>query len=191
DVTLSIPPDEFFPLDVEVTRDGVTTISSVTSTDYTTKITLAPLPLGPRPITIQVADRDGQASGQTISVNGLDAAAPHLVVEFPPPSANVVGDATGNATVSMHGTAADAQSGMAGGSAGVAWALSPDGPRTAAHAVTDGDFTAWRADVLLPGLGAHTIHVWATDAAGNTMAAPPAGPAVANTPHPPLTPPLP
>ena len=172
DVTLSIPPDEFFPLDVEVTRDEVTTTSSVTSTDYTTKITLTPLPLGPRPITIQVADRDGQASGQTISVNGLDVAAPHLVVEFPPPSANVVGDATGNATVSMHGTAADAQSGMAGGSAEVAWALSPDGPRTAAQAVTDGDFTAWRADVLLPGFGAHTIHVWATDAAGNTRTAP-------------------
>jgi len=83
DITLSIPPDAFFPLDVELTRDEVTTISSVTSTDYTTKITLTPLPLGPRPVTIRVADRDGQASSQTISVSGLDVAAPHLVVEFP------------------------------------------------------------------------------------------------------------
>jgi len=178
DVTLSIPPDAFLPLDVEVTRDEVTTTNSVTSTDYTTKITLTPLPLGPRPITIQVADRDGQASTQTRRVTGLDVAAPHLVVEFPAPSANVMGDATGNATVPMHGTAADAQSGMAGGSAGVAWALSPDGPRTAAQAVTGGDFTAWRADVLLPGFGAHTIHVWGTDAAGNTMATPLAVPVV-------------
>jgi len=61
--------------------------------------------------------------------------------------------------VSMHGTAPDSQSGMADGSAGVAWALSPGGPRTPAHPVTGSDFSSWAADLPVSGFGAHTISV--------------------------------
>ena len=67
---------------------------------------------------------------------------------------------------------------MAGGHAGVAWALTPGGARTPAQAVTGNDFGAWRADVALTGFGAHTIFVWATDAAGNAVAAPTAVPLI-------------
>jgi Tc toxin complex TcA C-terminal TcB-binding domain len=178
DVRLAIPADQFFPLTVEVIRDGVTSTGIAAGPDFATTVPLAPMPLGPRPLTVRVSDQDGQTSAQTRTLVGRDVAVPHLVVEFPTPSANVIADASGRATVAMHGTAADTQSGMAGGQAGVAWALSPGGPRTPAQAVTGNDFRTWRADVPLTGFGAHTIHVWATDAAGNTMPAPTAVPVV-------------
>jgi hypothetical protein len=178
DVRLAIPADQFFPLTVEVIGDGVTSTSIAAGPDFATTVPLAPMPLGPRPLTVRVSDQDGQTSTQTRTLIGRDVAVPHLVVEFPTPSANVIGDATGRATVAMHGTAADSQSGMAGGHAGVAWALSPGGPRTPTQAVTGNDFGTWRADVPLTGFGAHTLHVWATDAAGNTMPAPTAVPVV-------------
>jgi hypothetical protein len=178
DVRLAIPADQFFPLTVEVVRDGVTSTGIAVGPDFATTVPLAPMPLGPRPLTVRVSDQDGQTSARTRTLIGRDVAVPHLVVEFPTPSANVIADATGQATVAMHGTAADSQSGMAGGHAGVAWALSPGGPRKPAQAVTGNDFGTWRADVPLTGFGAHTIHVWATDAAGNTMPAPTAIPVV-------------
>jgi hypothetical protein len=76
---------------------------------------------------------------------------------------------------------------MVGGSAGVAWALSPGGPRTPAQAVTGNDFSAWHAAVPLTGFGAHTIHVWATDAAGNTTPKPTAVPVVLISSYTPAT----
>jgi hypothetical protein len=178
DVRLAFPPDQFFPLTVDVIRDGATSSTTVSGVDARLTVTLAPMPLGTRPITVRVADRDGQASTLTRTLVGRDAAEPRLVVEFPAPSANVMADASGAATVVMSGRVTDTQSGMVGGHSGVAWALSPTGPRTAAHPVAAGDFTAWRADVPLVGFGAHTIVVWATDAAGNTMSQPVAVPVV-------------
>jgi hypothetical protein len=178
DVRLTIPADQFFPLTVEVIGDGVTSTGIAAGPDFATTVPLAPVPLGPRPLTVRVSDQDGQTSAQTRTLIGRDVAVPHLVVEFPTPSANVIADATGRATVAMHGTAADSQSGMAGGHAGMAWALSPGGPRTPAQAVTGNDFGTWHADVPLTGFGAHTLHVWATDAAGNTTPAPTAVPVV-------------
>ena len=176
DVRLAFPADQFFPLTVEVAHDGVTTSSTATGTDFRLTVTLAPVPLGARPVTVRVSDRDGQVSSQSRTLAGRDVATPHPVVEFPTPSANVMADAAGKATVSMHGTALDTQSGMAGGQAGVAWALSPTGTRTPAQPAAGNDFSTWHADVPLTGFGTHTIHVWATDAAGNTTAAPVAVP---------------
>jgi hypothetical protein len=177
-VQLTFPAGQFFPLTVDVIHDGVTTSGSATGAGYQANVTLAPMPLNQRPLTVRVADRDGQASAQTRTLIGRDIAAPHLAVEFPTPSANVMADAAGNATVPMHGTVTDSQSGMVGGHAGVAWASSPGGARTAAQAATGADFGAWHADVPLAGFGAHTIFVWATDAAGNTTATPVAVPVV-------------
>src|SRR5262249_2524041 len=135
-------------------------------------ISLAPMPLGPRTIAVTVADHDGVGSTRTVTVTGQDAAPPHAVIEFPAPQSNAVADGTGTAVVPTSGSASDSQSGMVGGSAGVAWALSPTGTRTPARPASAGDFTKWHADVPLTGFGAHTIYVWATDQAGNTMAAP-------------------
>jgi Tc toxin complex TcA C-terminal TcB-binding domain/ABC toxin N-terminal region len=168
DVRLTFPAAQFFPLTVDVMHDGVKTSATATGVDALLTVTLSPMPLGARAIFVQVSDRDGQAASVTRTVNGRDVAPPHLVVEFPTPSANVMADVFGNATVTMHGTAADSQSGMAGGQAGVEWALSPAGARTPAQPAAGNDFSTWHADVALTGFGAHTIHVWATDAAGNT-----------------------
>jgi Tc toxin complex TcA C-terminal TcB-binding domain len=179
EVRLAITADQYFPLTVEVIRDGATaTTGQATGPDYATTVTLAPMPVGSRPIAIRVADRDDQTSTQTRTLTGRDVAPPHVAVEFPTPSANVLADASGAATVAMHGTCADSQGGMVGGQAGVAWAMSPGGPRTPAQAVSGNDFSTWHADVPLTGFGAHTIHVWATDAAGNTVPAPTAVPVV-------------
>lgn len=177
-VQLTLPADQFFPLTVDVIHDGVTSSGTATGVSYQTNVTLAPMPLNARLMTVRVADRDGQASAQVRTLIGRDVAVPHLVVDFPAPAANVMADAGGKATVSMHGTATDSQSGMVGGHAGVAWALAPGGSRTPAQAVAGNDFGAWRADVALTGFGAHTIFVWATDAAGNTVSAPTAVPVV-------------
>jgi hypothetical protein len=177
-VQLTFPAGQFFPLTVDVIHDGVTSSGTATGVGYQTTVTLAPMPLNARTLTVRVADRDGQASTQVRTLIGRDVAVPHLVVDFPAPSANVMADASGKATVSMHGTATDSQSGMVGGHAGVAWALTPGGAWTPAQAVAGNDFGAWRADVPLTGFGAHTIFVRATDAAGNTVAAPVAVPVV-------------
>ena len=69
----------------------------------------------------------------------------------------------------MVGTASDYQSGMVGGRATVRWSLSSRGAQTPARAFADDDFGSWRADIALIGFGAHTLYVWATDRAGNTM----------------------
>src|SRR5205814_1105694 len=107
-------------------------------------------------------------------VTAADASPPHLTVEFPDPThpASVIGDATGKVTVAMHGKVLDSQSGMVGGSASVAWALTPEGNRTPARPVSGTDFSSWQADVPLTGFGGHTIYVWATDQAGNTTTGP-------------------
>jgi hypothetical protein len=167
-VQLTTTIDQYFPLSVSIICDGQTTTEQFTGTQYQKTVILAPMPLGPRTILVTCADPDGLSSTSSRSVVGQDVGAPQLQVGFPQPSANVIGDANGAVTVPMYGTAADHQSGMAGGSAAVAWALAPGGPWTAAHPATGSDFSNWSAEVPLAGFGAHTIFVRATDQAGNT-----------------------
>jgi hypothetical protein len=171
DVALTLAGDQFFPVTISISHDGQVTSEQFTGAQYQKTVTLAPMPLGHRPISVSVANLDSAGPAQTRTVTGRDVTPPHpLQVDSPQPSASVLGDANGAVTVSMHGTAPDSQSGMAGGSAGVVWALSPGGPRTRAHPATGSDFSSWTADVPLSGFGAHTISVWATDQAGNTSA---------------------
>jgi hypothetical protein len=167
-VQLTTTIDQYFPLSVSIICDGQATTEQFTGTQYQKAVILVPMPLGPRIISVTCADPDGLSSTSSPSVVGHDVGAPHLQVGFPQPSANVIGDANGAVTVPMHGTAEDNQSGMAGGSATVAWALAPGGPWAAAHPATGSDFSNWSAEVLLAGFGAHTIFVRATDQAGNT-----------------------
>lgn len=169
-VQLSFPGEPFFPLTVSITRDGITTSDVVTATSYAKPVQILPMPLGPRPITVTVAD--GVASSQTRTLQGRDNATPHPHVVFPQASANIVGEPDGTAHFTMHGTLADSQSGTAGGSATVQWALSPTGMRTTAVPDRGNDFKNWSAAVTLTGFGAHSIYVWGTDQAGNATVAP-------------------
>ena len=98
-VTLTMSSDQYFPLSVGIAWDGRTTTERFTGTQYQKTIMLAPMPLGPRTISITCADPDGLASTQTRTLTGTDAAPPHLQVSYPQPSANIVGDATGAVTV--------------------------------------------------------------------------------------------
>ena len=146
-VHLTTTSDQYFPLSVSIVRDGQTTTEQFTGTQYQKTVILAPMPLGSRTVSVTCADPDGLRSTSSRSVVGHDVAAPHLQVGYPQPSANIIGDAKGAVTVSMHGTAPDNQSGMAGGSATVAWALVPGGPWTAAHPAAGSDFSNWSAEV--------------------------------------------
>jgi hypothetical protein len=164
---------DYLPVSAFITVDGVTGPAlPVASASFQTTVNLGPMPLGARPIGIALVDRDGLGSTQTRTVTGRDIAAPHVAVSQPKASANIVGDGTGAVTVHMVGTATDTQAGMAGGSSAVAWSLSPTGTPAPAKAATGTDFGNWTAEVPLTGFGAHTIYVWATDQAGNKMAAP-------------------
>jgi hypothetical protein len=84
-------------------------------------------------------------------------------------------------TVSVSGTAEDAQSGMIGGQSSVAVALAVDGPRVTARPGRPDDWATWTVDALpLPplqapptgSLGQFPLFVWGTDFAGNTTPAP-------------------
>ncbi|MDH6222812.1 hypothetical protein M2283_010164 [Streptomyces pseudovenezuelae] len=175
-VQVNATSDQYFPLAVNVTWDDqvITGTMPIGTTQYQTPIRLAPMPLGARTIWVTVADPDGAGSSQPRSVTCVDVSPPQVQVDYPPQKGNIVGDNAAAATVPMHGRTTDAQSGMVGGRATVAWALTPTGTRTTAIPTAAGDFRSWSADVpLVPaGFGAHTIYVWATDSAGNTMAAP-------------------
>ncbi|MCM2423674.1 neuraminidase-like domain-containing protein [Streptomyces sp. RKAG293] len=170
DVKVSIPADQFFPVTVSIALDGQLVVAeTISSTQYQTTLTPGPMPLGARPIAVTVADRDNAFSTKTRTITGRDIGLPTVPVTAQP---DVVGDDHGKGIAQLSGTAADPQSGMIGGKAAVAWALSPDGKREQARPLSPGDFRNWLADVPLEGFGAHTVYVWATDAAGNTMPAP-------------------
>ena len=129
DVALTLAGSQFYPLTVNIAWDGHTTTDQITSgTQYRRTIDLAPMPLTPRPISVNVANLDSVSAPQTGNVGGRDIGLPVPVIVVPDKSANLVAETDGTKVVSMSGTAADSQSGMAGGSARVAWALSPPGP---------------------------------------------------------------
>jgi hypothetical protein len=128
DVALALPGEQFFPVTITISQDGHTTSEQFTGPQYHKMVALAPMPPGPRPISVSVANLDSVGPAQTRTVTGRDITAPQPRVDSPQPSASVLGDANGAVTVPMHGTAPDSQSGMASGSAGLASALSPGGP---------------------------------------------------------------
>ncbi|MBQ0854883.1 hypothetical protein J8N05_42740 [Streptomyces sp. BH-SS-21] len=155
------------PLTITITRDNTTLpVTSGGVASYQIPVSLLPMPLGARTVTITCTDPDGLTATQTRTFTGRDASPPNLQVS----PVTVFGDSRGAATAPLQGTAPDAQSGMTGGNAKVEWALSPTGTRTLAKPGAGGDFRNWTADVPLTGFGAHTVHLWATDNAGNVTA---------------------
>jgi hypothetical protein len=138
------------------------------TTQWTGTPVLGPLPLGTRNLTVTCACTDAPqlTTNAIIQVTAFDNEAPEQVtVTEPAASAAVVVDAS--MTVNVKGTAQDANSGMAGGNAQVAVALSPTGTRTTAAPVSGNDWSTWTATITVPGYGSYTLYVWATDAAGN------------------------
>lgn len=149
------------------------TLAAGGTTQWTGTVVFGPMPLGARSMTVTCAYVVAPALTTTVSVplKAVDTEAPELIeVTDPPPSGTVVVDAT--RTVHLKGIARDANSGMAGGSAQVTVALSLAGPQIPATPVNPGDYSAWTATVTVPGYGAQTLYVWATDAAGNKVTAP-------------------
>lgn len=157
-------------------------LTARSSTTFDGTLPIDSMPLGAREVRVTCTDVIGEQSTQTVIVNGVDVGPPRLSVTSPKPSANQKADASGTVTVPFVGKAEDSQSGMVGGSATVEWALSPSGaptrakPRNPQDPSDRWDFMEWTTDVPLSGFGAHTVYVWAKDAAGNQIGAPVAHP---------------
>ena len=134
---------------------------------------LAALPLGSRTITVTCAcaEANDVKASATVPVTVYDIDPPTVTVTNPPSGGAIVADPQ-TMTVQIRGTAADEVSGVAGGHAGVAVALSPTGSQTAATPGSPGDWSSWSAAIQVPDYGPSTLYVWATDAAGNAMPAP-------------------
>jgi hypothetical protein len=84
DVALTIPGDhQFFPVTISISHDGQATSEQFTGPQYHKTVTLAPMPLGPRPISVRVANLDSAGPAQTRTVTGrcplglLEAGADH------------------------------------------------------------------------------------------------------------------
>jgi hypothetical protein len=169
-VHLTATGAQLFPMQVSTTVDGRTTTDTLNGADYTRTIPLAPMPLASRPISVTCLNAVGLAGTQTRNLIGRDIGAP--TVRPAQDAFSVLGDAAGTAIAPLSGTAADTHTGMSGGKAGVSWALTPTGTRTVARPSPTTGFADWTADVPLAGFGVHTIYLWATDQAGNTMPAP-------------------
>lgn len=142
-------------------------------------VSLAPTALGSRVLTITCTDvLSGVTSQRTVTVVGTDVTAPTVRVTHPAAGGKIAATPVGSqtCTFTLAGTTSDEQSGMIDGSANVRWALTPTGTPVNASPTGPGtasgrrDFSTWSASVTVTGLGAHTIYVWATDAAGNAMA---------------------
>ena len=148
---------------------------SGSTTQYHGSVHLPALPLGGHTLAVTCVCTDMPALSTTtigLGLTATDAASPHIDVQDlnPPDGGNVLIDPA-TRTVTIHGTARDTQSGMTGGQATVAAALSATGPRTTVTPRAPGDFTAW--SVALPAsLGTGSVYLWATDRAGNAMATP-------------------
>ncbi len=166
DVQFTVTRAQVGPLIIAITRDATAmSVAYAGVTSYQRSVSLLPMPLGPRAVTITCTDPDGLTATQTRTFTGRDASPPNLQVA----PVTVFGDNKGAAAAPLQGTAPDAQSGMVGGSAKVEWALTATGTRTVAKPGAGGDFRNWSADVPLKGFGAHTVHLWATDNVGNVV----------------------
>src|SRR5713226_7226632 len=174
DITVSATTTDstwFNGLDVWVLVDGgnqrIAPVAG-THTKFSGSVHLQPMPLGNRDLIVPVQCTNapqGKAT-QTVTISGRDKGPPHVNVTQPPFSGNVVPDPK-TMTVQIFGTASDPQSGISGGNAVIEVSLSTTGIRTRAVPASPPDWSSWSASVAVPTLGAFTLYVWATDAAGN------------------------
>jgi hypothetical protein len=144
------------------------TLTPGSTTQWTGSVVLTGTPLGARSLTVTCSyDLAPQRTHSvTVTLQAADEEPPEAVaITDPLPSGTVIPDAT--MTIYVKGTASDSNSGMTGGSAKVAVALSPTGPFAPAAADSGDDWSAWTATVKVPGYGSYTLYALATDAAGN------------------------
>jgi hypothetical protein len=147
------------------------------TTEWAGTAVLQGLPLGPRTLMVKAACAgapDVVSNPVTIALDAVDVGPPQVQVTLPEPSGSLI--ASASMTIGVQGTASDTLSGMRGGHASVAVALSAAGPWIPA---TPGvvvsatqDFSTWLATVPVPSFGSYTLFVRATDAAGNTTPTP-------------------
>jgi hypothetical protein len=157
---------------------GITAaLTPLSATEWSGTPVLRGLPLGPRSLTVTCSctGAPSVSSSVTVAVTAVDVEPPTVAVSVPELSGSAIVDpATG--TIQVKGSAADALSGMVGGSAKVAVALSVAGPQITVTPGSPGNWSAWSVELPVPGFGPYTLYVWGTDAAGNTTPAPLAWP---------------
>jgi hypothetical protein len=149
-------------------------LAATSATHFSGIVHLAPMPLGPRTITVTGscpgASSPPVSATATVTVVGTDVTPPSVRVTHPAVTGGQVAAASAPAglTVTVTGEASDPQSGMVGGLASVAVALSPDGTPVVAVPVNPGDWSAWTVTLPVPSLGTFPLYVSASDAAGNS-----------------------
>lgn len=157
--------DQYGPRTVLVTGEGQTvTLAQQSATQYGGTLSLTPMPLGQRNYTVICRDRYGNSRSQGLTLIGVDAAPPKVTIDNPSAGSNVVADVNQDAVVRVSGTIKDVQSGVAS----ISWALTPTGTRQTVP-VSGPGIVSWAADIAVHGFGGHTVYVWGTDKAGNTM----------------------
>lgn len=132
--------------------------------DFNGRVSLTPLPLGPRTITVSCTDAAHNSSSTTVTVTARDRTPPVLTINDPRPGQTFAAGA-GGITITVRGQTSDRQSGMAGGL--VEW--STDGGAHFHAATTTDDWATWRAEVPLADFGAFTVDIRAHDRDGNTV----------------------
>jgi len=164
EVHLTSGADQIYPWIVAITRDGVTTSEQYNGTDFRRTINLAATPLGSRTITVTCSDPANRQSTQTRSVVAQDGVPPTVGIN--PFNGSPLVDTLPFAFV-ITGTTPGAASGVTG----VQYAVDsgPSGP--AENTAASGDWSTWRATILLPTTGTFTFTVTATNTRGTTRSA--------------------
>ncbi|MGW3647236.1 hypothetical protein [Streptomyces sp. NPDC000878] len=165
EVVLTTSDDQFYPLSVDITQDGLTTTQQHSGTEYRKTISLAPTPLGTRSITVKCTDPDGGESSQTRSVVGHDGAPPTVTLDAYDTDVAVT---SLPCVLTLTGTTPGVSSGVTG----VRYAI-VDGPEgDAENTAAAGDWSTWQAPVSLPTTGTFDIMITATDSRGESASAP-------------------
>ncbi|WP_105969045.1 hypothetical protein [Streptomyces geranii] len=164
EVVLTTTDDQFYPLTVDITQDGLTTTQQHSGPEYRKTVTLAPAPLGARQITVRCTDPDGGTSTQTRSVVGHDGAPPTVTLDAFDSEVTVTSLPW---QVTLTGTTPGASSGVTG----VRYTV-VDGPEgDARNTAADGDWSTWRAEIPLPTTGTFDVTITATDSRAGTASA--------------------
>jgi hypothetical protein len=164
EVVLTTSADQYYPLSVAVTQDGLTTTQQYSGSEYRKTISLAPTPLGSRSITVKCTDPDGGVSTQTRSVVGHDGAPPTVTINAFDNNVAVTSLPYG---LTVTGTTPGASSGVTG----VQYAVTNGPSGSAQNTAAGGDWSTWQAQVSLPTTGTFDFTITATDSRGGTASA--------------------
>ncbi|MFB4296697.1 hypothetical protein [Actinomadura sp. NTSP31] len=163
-VELATGTDQLYPFNVSITRDGVTTMEQYSGTRYLKTIALGPTPAGSRSITVTCADPGGRSTTQTRTVVGRDSAPPTVTIDH-------FDDPMTVASLPFEFVVTGRTPGALSGVTGVSYAFT-NGPQGAAvNTGPGGDWSTWRANVMLPTTGTFPFTITATDTRGGTASA--------------------